>query len=296
MALAYALNVGNTSYKLVYSSCTAGDVVIPSTYNGLPVTAIGRYAFENCLTITSVTILNSVTSIEEGAFADCTNLTSVTIGNSVTSIPLSVFEGCTSLTSITIPKSVTIIGDTVFAFCSSLIRVNFLGNAPTLGSFVFKNTNVNLKVYRYSTKSGWSSTFGGKDVLLIDQPSKGLKTFGFSGLSSGQASIKNQNLSLLKPQKLYTYKSSDIKYLINVFQILVEGYTLNVYEGGINGQTKSFLSSGEGWYDPITYQNFDPYIIPVNSVITFTGPNDIVVGNGAIIQKYYGGKASLFKT
>ena len=35
-------------------------------------------------------------------------------------------------------------------------------------------------------------------------------------------SIKKQNLSPLKPQTLYIYKSSDIKNLANVFQILVE--------------------------------------------------------------------------
>jgi hypothetical protein len=109
----------------------------------------------------------------------------------------------------------------------------------------------------------------------------------------GKTSIKKQNLSLLKPQQLYTYKSSDIKYLINVFQILVEGYNLNVYEGGINGQTKSFLSSGEGWYDVITEQRVDDYTIPLNSVIIFTGPNDMIIGNGAIIQNYNSGKINL---
>ena len=43
-------------------------------------------AFDNCTSLTSVTILNSVTSIGVDAFFDCTSLTSVTIGNSVTSI------------------------------------------------------------------------------------------------------------------------------------------------------------------------------------------------------------------
>jgi len=89
---------------------------------------------------------------------------------------------------------VTSIGNSAFQNCTSLIRMNFLGNAPTLGTNIFVNTDANFKIYRYSTKSGWSSTFGGKPVLLIDSPiHKGLQTFGFSNISSGKASIKKEN-------------------------------------------------------------------------------------------------------
>ena len=89
----------------------------------------------------------------------------------------------------------TSIGQNAFYNCTSLTRVNFLGNAPTLGTGVFLNTNVNLKIYKYSTKSGWSSAFGGEDVLLIDSPiHQGLQTFGFLNISSGKISIKKQNL------------------------------------------------------------------------------------------------------
>ncbi len=48
------------------------------------------------------------------AFDDCTSLTSVTIPNSVTSIGDYAFNGCFSLTNVTIPNSVTSIGDGAF--------------------------------------------------------------------------------------------------------------------------------------------------------------------------------------
>ena len=72
------------------------DLVIPND-----VTNIGRYVFQGCIGLTSVTIPNSVTSIGSSAFSGCSGLTSVTIPNSVTSIGGSAFSGCENLTDVT---------------------------------------------------------------------------------------------------------------------------------------------------------------------------------------------------
>ena len=70
-----------------------GDVTVPSTLEGLPVTYIGVAAFSSYTGLISVTIPDSVTSIRDSAFSDCTGLTSVTLGNSVTSIGIGAFYG-----------------------------------------------------------------------------------------------------------------------------------------------------------------------------------------------------------
>ena len=63
----------------------SGDVIIPYTTNGLPVTSIGGQAFYDCNDITSITTPNSITSIGNAAFYSCTRLTSVyCLGNSPT--------------------------------------------------------------------------------------------------------------------------------------------------------------------------------------------------------------------
>ena len=87
------------------------------------VTSIGRYAFVDCTSLTSVTIPDSVTSIGSSAFEDCTSLTSVTIPDSVTSIGDWAFSNCTSLTSVTIPDSVTSIGKGAFYNCTSRRKI-----------------------------------------------------------------------------------------------------------------------------------------------------------------------------
>ncbi|MDD8047353.1 MAG: SUMF1/EgtB/PvdO family nonheme iron enzyme, partial [Verrucomicrobiota bacterium] len=53
------------------------EVVIPAALGGKVVTVIEALAFENCESVTRVTIPDSVTSIGDSAFAGCPNLTSV---------------------------------------------------------------------------------------------------------------------------------------------------------------------------------------------------------------------------
>ncbi len=74
----------------------------------------------------------SVTSIG-GAFEECSSLTSLTIPNSVTFIGVDAFRGCTGLTSITIPDSVTSIGNNAFDFCDNL-QYNEYDNGLYLGN------------------------------------------------------------------------------------------------------------------------------------------------------------------
>ena len=70
----------------------SGEVVLPDTLGGYPVTSIGDDAFYDCTGLTNVTIPDGVTSIGDTAFSGCTGLTSITIPDSVTSIGNSAFE------------------------------------------------------------------------------------------------------------------------------------------------------------------------------------------------------------
>ena len=146
--LTFALNKDGESYSVTGCDTSAsGELVIPATYNSLPVTSIGDYAFVDglsfygCTRLTSVTIPDSVTSIGMYAFQSCTGLTSITVPDSVTSIGEGVFLYCTNLTSITIPDSVTSIGGRAFLRCDSLTDVYYTGTQEQWDAIAFGSYN-----------------------------------------------------------------------------------------------------------------------------------------------------------
>ncbi|AKB27731.1 Chitin binding protein [Methanosarcina siciliae T4/M] len=116
---------------------SGGDIVIPSTIKGMPVTTIGASAFKSNTNITSATIPDSVTSISDYAFLSCSGLTTVTIGSGVTTIGDSAFYGCTSLTSVTIGNNVTTIGTYAFRGCTALTSVTIPDSVTTIGTYAF---------------------------------------------------------------------------------------------------------------------------------------------------------------
>lgn len=101
------------------------------------VTKIGGEAFENCSSLTGITIPDSVTKIETRAFHDCSNLKSVSLPNGLTSIGAGAFEYCSSLASITIPEGVTQIGLSAFGLCESLTSVTIPDSVTKIGDIAF---------------------------------------------------------------------------------------------------------------------------------------------------------------
>ena len=92
------------------------------------VSSIGRLAFANMSTLTSISIPQSVTSIDIAAFAS-TGLTSIVIPSGITTIPNEMCSNCTNLQTVTIPVSVTKVEGQAFSLCSALETVYYKGSA-----------------------------------------------------------------------------------------------------------------------------------------------------------------------
>lgn len=163
--------------EVTITSCSediSGDVIIPSTLGGYPVTRIGNYAFQFCNSLLSVTIPESIKVIGECIFDLCdsferiniTNIatwcninfessscnpliytgklyingtlaTDIVIPDNVTRINNNSFYNCDSLTSVTIPDSVTSIGNYAFENCDSLTSIAIPDSVTSIGSLAF---------------------------------------------------------------------------------------------------------------------------------------------------------------
>ena len=126
-----------STVEITRVSPAVGNVVIPSTLGGKPVTGIGANAFLGCSGLTGVTIPDSVTDIKFSAFSDCSGLTSVSIGNGVTSIGDEGFRNCYGLMNVVIPDSVTSIGNAAFYCCSGLTGVTIGSGVVSIGTSTF---------------------------------------------------------------------------------------------------------------------------------------------------------------
>lgn len=137
--LTYTLNDDEQSYTVSGYTGYPVDVVIPSTYNDLPVTKIGIKLFMGCNHIESIVIPDSVTDIGSGAFYTCDNLRSVTMSNNITEIAASTFSECHSLTSIIIPEGVTQICGSAFYACRSLTSITIPEGVTAIRRCAFYN-------------------------------------------------------------------------------------------------------------------------------------------------------------
>ena len=148
------------------------------------VTRIGKYAFDSCSSLTSVTLSDGVTSIGENAFRNCGNLTNVSIPSSVSKIESQAFIWCKKLnavyisdiaawcgisfdntsnplyygarlyledeevTDLIIPEGVSSIGDGAFRNYSYLTSVTISEGVTSIGKYAFntcrKITNLSL--------------------------------------------------------------------------------------------------------------------------------------------------------
>ena len=77
-----------------YPDSATGELYIPSSFHGKPVTAIGSSAFDNCTGLTSVALPAGVTSIGGQAFSNCTGLTALyLLGNAPTNVGSGILDG-----------------------------------------------------------------------------------------------------------------------------------------------------------------------------------------------------------
>jgi hypothetical protein len=101
----FIFTTNNGAITITQYTGPGGDVTIPDTVNGLPVTTVGQSAFYQVAALTSVTFGTNVTTLANNAIFQCPSLASVTIPASVTNIGSGPMLDCKSLTAISVSPS-----------------------------------------------------------------------------------------------------------------------------------------------------------------------------------------------
>lgn len=202
----YSYTVTAGGAQITGYSGAGGDVSVPTTLGGVPVTSIGREAFYYGSRITSVSIPEGVKSIGSCAFGNCEGLTSIRIPKSVASIGSQAFLGCIALTNITvdagnlsyksidgvlydkagttlircpegltsvgIPEGVTNIGARAFENCYGLLTIVLPESVTTIGeaAFIYCRCLTDINIPEGVTSIGEQAFYGCSGLTSISIP------------------------------------------------------------------------------------------------------------------------------
>ncbi len=151
----------------------SGETVeIPSQIEGMPVTTIGRRAFQNCSTIIQLTIPDGITFIDREAFRDCTNLEEIYYNCTLEKIGTNIFSGCSKLKTAYLGENVASLG----------VDENNTTFGPAMESFVVDEKNQKL----FSMDGVlYQVQEDGKDAVVLYPVAKKQESFHISDTISG---------------------------------------------------------------------------------------------------------------
>lgn len=277
----YTINADEKSVTVSRVSGSPEELTIASSIsdgNGksYTVTKIGEWAFNQCNSLTEVTIPNTVIEIDHQAFFYCSNLKKVTIHEGVKTIGPTAFIGCSKLTSITIPGTVTEM-DSAFSGSTALSQVTLTNGIPMISSNAFSGcTSLTQVKIPASVDQVCPSAFDGCTGLTSVTLEKGIERINISAFN---------NCSKLTDVKYNGYKADWEKVIVNKtgnntltnrIQYLCD-ISFDLNGGTVNGSNtvdKQTVYSKDQLATAKCYQSGQPFVVPSDPVregYTFLG-------------------------
>lgn len=159
---AFALTEGDWEFQLLDNQVTitkyigeGGDVVVPETIAGCPVTNISDQTFR-ANNVISVEIDANVKEVAGYLFFDQSNLETVILHEGIETIGESAFWHCTNLKNINIPSTVKHIYKDAFCGCKSLTSVTLPAGIESIGGRSFESSGI-TEIDLSNVKIGYNS-------------------------------------------------------------------------------------------------------------------------------------------
>ncbi len=225
--------------------------------------SIGERAFEDCSSLTSITLPAGITQIGDYAFYFCTSLASITLPESLTQIEYSPFAGCgalskfdgkfasadgryliddgvllafapSGLTEYTLPEGVTQIGAYAFSYCTSLTSITLPESLTQIGASAFIDCTSLIEVYCKPT----TPPAGGISMFHYNAPGRKIYVPAGSGEAYKTAQYWSDYASIIEEMGSETPPDNEIWYTatakVTPYKTDVFGANIvsNTYENG----------------------------------------------------------------
>lgn len=118
-------------------TCQDARIVVPATYNGLPVKSVAADAFKSKNSFYEIVLPASVTSIGARAFAYCKGLKTIAIPDGVEYLEIETFAECTALETVKLPSQLLQIMERCFVNCRSLKQIELPKKIIKIREFAF---------------------------------------------------------------------------------------------------------------------------------------------------------------
>ena len=219
-------NVSTLSFECFFNNMHLIKVIFNTISN---ISSLGGSCFQDCTSLTSITIPNNITSYPNnflyncglisfiipdeitslgyGCFSYCNALTSVILSKNITMLPDDCFSNCILLSSIIIPNDITSLGNYCFDTCNSLTSVILSNNITILSDNCFSNCNLSSITLPQTLINMGDSCFLANPLTFIIIPdsvtSLGPNCFNSTNLTS----IVIPDNILLLPDYCFSYSS-----------------------------------------------------------------------------------------
>ena len=270
-----ALNYNGFEYTVIGDQCVisgcdssiSGDVVIPDFIDGKVVTAIGDLAFKDRITVSTVTIPETIESIGYNAFEGCSNLICFNMPDSVSVLGESVFKKCNNLKEVVFSDNVQIVPKSTFEKCVELEKVilsdgvvafdeDAFSGCESLKSFVFPESTVIIADYCFYDCKSLEWIYLPSGVATVGSYAFGkcaaLGKVYYSGSDFPQNfPISGGNTNLTNAQWIYGHNHEESETLLNVDPTCEDmGYTEVVCKCGYKSKANYINPFGHDYSLP----------------------------------------------
>ena len=237
-------------------------IIIPSTHNGSPVTAIAEKAFSArelfdkegqyydyfYCNVKAIVIPNSVQVIDQSAFEKCQSLSVVIMGDSVVTIGNSAFLGC-PLRELKLSPSLKTIGAMAFGY-TGIERLVLPNSVTTVGGGAFEGSML-ISITIPESVTSWGYCFNmcsflreivnNSSIVFESGIGGNLPMYGVLEVHSGESKIVEKDGYLF-------YKVNGQNYLIRY----CGNETRLILPSDINGESYELYDGAFSWLSDVT--------------------------------------------